>query len=145
MSRVCVSNCMSDTRNPMMRSNYVKVHKWPESDAEFAKAEDIPNMQTPLGESGQLLEAQPRMVDNVSCRQIYLRSYQFSKKETMPERTKKCLGKFRQRMVHEKKKTGDKIRSCKGKDKVKMKKSVPAFRAMFQKMLSCTTSIDVMG
>ncbi|KAG9147860.1 hypothetical protein Leryth_003458 [Lithospermum erythrorhizon] len=75
--------------------------------------------------------------------QIYLRSYKFSKKETVPERTKRCLRKFRQRMVIGKKKPGGKMRSIKAKDKERMKKSMSAFRAMFQNMLSCTTSLDV--
>uniref|UniRef100_A0A0E0KXV7 Uncharacterized protein n=1 Tax=Oryza punctata TaxID=4537 RepID=A0A0E0KXV7_ORYPU len=40
----------------------------------------------------------PRVVDSYSCRQIYLRSYTFSKKkETMPERTMACLGRVRDR------------------------------------------------
>ncbi|GAA0141920.1 hypothetical protein LIER_42687 [Lithospermum erythrorhizon] len=139
MSRVCITNCMNDAGTPLMRGNYVKVHKWPEYEAEFGKDREISNTQR--GESGQL--EQPRVVDTVSCRQIYLRSYKFSKKETVPERTKRCLRKFRQRMVIGKKKPGGKMRSIKAKDKVRMKKSMSAFRAMFQNMLSCTTSSDV--
>lgn len=40
----------------------------------------------------------PRVVDSYSCRQMYLRSYTFSKrKETVPERTMACLGRVRER------------------------------------------------
>ncbi|WVZ95980.1 hypothetical protein U9M48_041677 [Paspalum notatum var. saurae] len=52
--------------------------------------------------SGELAAAaghcSPRVVDSYSCRQMYLRSYTFSKKkETVPERTIACLGRVRER------------------------------------------------
>jgi hypothetical protein len=51
--------------------------------------------------SGELAAAgycSPRVVDSYSCRQMYLRSYTFSKrKETVPERTMACLGRVRDR------------------------------------------------
>ncbi|XP_066364444.1 uncharacterized protein [Miscanthus floridulus] len=52
--------------------------------------------------SGELLApvgyCRPRVVDSYSCRQMYLRSYTFSKrKETVPERTMACLGRVRER------------------------------------------------
>lgn len=53
--------------------------------------------------SGELLAppagyCSPRVVDSYSCRQMYLRSYTFSKKkETVPERTMACLGRVRER------------------------------------------------
>jgi len=52
--------------------------------------------------SGELLAPAgyciPRVVDSYSCRQMYLRSYTFSKrKETVPERTMACLGRVRER------------------------------------------------
>jgi len=52
------------------------------------------------GSSGELAAgyASPRVVDSYSCRQMYLRSYTFSKKkETVPERTMACLGRVRER------------------------------------------------
>ncbi|CAN6340215.1 unnamed protein product [Urochloa humidicola] len=54
------------------------------------------------GFSGELGPAarysSPRVVDTYSCRQMYLRSYTFSKrKETVPERTMACLGRVRER------------------------------------------------
>ncbi|KAF8725704.1 hypothetical protein HU200_020252 [Digitaria exilis] len=52
------------------------------------------------GYSGELAAGycSPRVVDSYSCRQMYLRSYTFSKKkETMPERTMACLGRVRER------------------------------------------------
>ncbi|KAL6624341.1 hypothetical protein ACP70R_031662 [Stipagrostis hirtigluma subsp. patula] len=52
------------------------------------------------GFSGELAAGycSPRVVDSYSCRQMYLRSYTFSKKkETVPERTMACLGRVRER------------------------------------------------
>ncbi|RCV15235.1 hypothetical protein SEVIR_3G043100v4 [Setaria viridis] len=52
------------------------------------------------GLSGELAAGycSPRVVDSYSCRQMYLRSYTFSKKkETVPERTMACLGRVRER------------------------------------------------
>lgn len=37
---------------------------------------------------------QPKVVDSVSCRQMFLRSYTFSRKESFPEKTKKRFGKI---------------------------------------------------
>ncbi|KAM6578733.1 hypothetical protein CsatB_030570 [Cannabis sativa] len=54
------------------------------------------------GESARLLVGrpggvralkQPKVVDSVSCRQMFLRSYTFSRKESFSEKTKKCLGR----------------------------------------------------
>ncbi|XP_062083508.1 uncharacterized protein LOC133789785 [Humulus lupulus] len=36
---------------------------------------------------------QPKVVDSVSCRQMFLRSYTFSRKESFSEKTNKCLGR----------------------------------------------------
>ncbi|CAL4895982.1 unnamed protein product [Urochloa decumbens] len=51
-----------------------------------------------LGPAAAAGYCSPRVVDSYSCRQMYLRSYTFSKKkETVPERTMACLGRVRER------------------------------------------------
>ena len=116
-----------DARAPV-RASYVSLYKWPESDAEFVKSvamarrqggggggQESPgasasyyysysggsaSMRRGGGYSGELAAgyASPRVVDSYSCRQMYLRSYTFSKKkETVPERTMACLGRVRER------------------------------------------------
>ncbi|XP_062232488.1 uncharacterized protein LOC133929720 [Phragmites australis] len=108
-----------DARAPV-RASYVSLYKWPESDAEFVKSvamarrqggqEESPGSSSYCyyngsgsmrrGCSGELAAGycSPRVVDSYSCRQMYLRSYTFSKKkETVPERTMACLGRVRER------------------------------------------------
>ncbi|XP_062181079.1 uncharacterized protein LOC133885384 [Phragmites australis] len=113
-----------DARAPV-RASYVSLYKWPESDAEFVKSVAMARRQggqeSPAasawchynssrscngsasmrrGCSGELAAGycSPRVVDSYSCRQMYLRSYTFSKKkETVPERTMACLGRVRER------------------------------------------------
>ncbi|XP_063950037.1 uncharacterized protein LOC108222519 [Daucus carota subsp. sativus] len=95
MSSVCISNCVDDTRVPV-RATYVNLYKWPESDAEFVKT-----VKTSRGDQGRRHPhlPHPRVVDSVSCRQMYLRSYTFSRKESVPEMTKKCFAKVRDRVA----------------------------------------------
>ncbi|KAL6865411.1 hypothetical protein ACP4OV_016562 [Aristida adscensionis] len=115
-----------DARAPV-RASYVSLYKWPESDAEFVRSVAMArrqgggggespasasyyyggggyngssSMRRAGGASGELAAgyASPRVVDSYSCRQMYLRSYTFSKKkETVPERTMACLGRVRER------------------------------------------------
>jgi hypothetical protein len=112
-----------DARAPV-RASYVSLYKWPESDAEFVKSVAMARRQESPGGasasdhysyngsgsmrrgggggglSGELAAGycSPRVVDSYSCRQMYLRSYTFSKKkETVPERTMACLGRVRER------------------------------------------------
>ena len=112
-----------DARVPV-RASYVSLYKWPESDAEFVRsvamarrhvgeaAAAAPPPESPAvphhyyyNGSGSARRGgegwyycSPRVVDSYSCRQIYLRSYTFSKKkETVPERTMACLGRVRDR------------------------------------------------
>ncbi|KAJ0979409.1 hypothetical protein J5N97_014883 [Dioscorea zingiberensis] len=106
------SGCMNsvgcvDSQAPV-RATYLNLYKWPESDAEFVKSVagekrdrgHATHNQTHLSRtaSGRRRWSQsPRVVDSYSCRQMYLRSYTFSKKETVPEKTKKCLAKVKER------------------------------------------------
>lgn len=113
-----------DARAPV-RASYVSLYKWPESDAEFVKSVAMARRQqgaeSPAGSSASSYHhhyyytggsasmrrsgepaaagyGSPRVVDSYSCRQMYLRSYTFSKKkETVPERTMACLGRVKER------------------------------------------------
>ncbi|GER57294.1 serine/threonine-protein kinase TAO3 [Striga asiatica] len=88
MSKSCISSCVSDTRNPI-RVNYASLHKWPESDAEFVRSA--------AGRGGA--RPRSRVVDGISCRQMYLRSYTFTREEegTIPEKAVKCFARVRER------------------------------------------------
>ncbi|PWA37376.1 hypothetical protein CTI12_AA591070 [Artemisia annua] len=70
------SNYVDDARIPL-RATYHNVNKYPQRD----------------------FYMKPRVVDSVSCRQMFLRSYTFSKKETVLKRTKKCLKRAKKKVV----------------------------------------------
>lgn len=110
MSSGCMSSSSAlgciDARGPV-RATYMNLYKWPESDAEFVKS--VSRGRTGGGDCHKLWGVpprrchhqyqQPRVVDSYSCRQMYLRSYTFSRKESVPERTRKCLGKVKERVA----------------------------------------------
>ncbi|XP_052173698.1 uncharacterized protein LOC127789008 [Diospyros lotus] len=140
MTSVCVSKCVHDARVPV-RATYANLYKWPESDAEFVMMRAVGRGCAAEG-NGAGWHPPPRVVDSISCRQLYLRSYTFSRKETVPERTKQCLDRVRERMA-----AGRLL-----KKKKKKKKKAPPGRALrvkelscaiFQRLLSCTASVDV--
>lgn len=151
MNSVCISNCVNDARDPRVpvRATYVNLYKWPESDAEFVKSVSSNgrrSISNGHGQSHSHSHCHPRVVDSISCRQMYLRSYKFSKKETMPEKTKKCFGRVKEKMSHGKKggksSKGRKRSKCLVLRKVK-ELSCAALLRIFQRFLSCTASVDV--
>ncbi|ONK62376.1 uncharacterized protein A4U43_C07F3240 [Asparagus officinalis] len=142
-----------------VRATYVNLYKWPESDAEFVKSVIRDRNPRKLGPS-------PRVVDSYSCRQMYLRSYTFSKKESVNEKTAKCFGRVKERAAefsfinHQKresssaasvssfdggatKKKKDEKMKRRKKKKKKKKGCVSAIRSIFRRLLLCTTSVDV--
>ncbi|XWS53193.1 hypothetical protein CRYUN_Cryun11dG0136900 [Craigia yunnanensis] len=138
MASTCISNCINDTRVPV-RPTYANLYKWPESDAEFVRS---------LSSDGHSRggRAHSTVVDSISCRQMYLRSYTFHRNETEPEKTK-CFGRVK------KEKAGKSPRRKKKSKTVAKKKCVALRRAkevssaalltMFRRLLSCTTKVDV--
>lgn len=84
------------------------------------------------------------MVESISCRQLYLRSYTFTRKESVNEKTKKCIGRVKERVVNGGKKRrqeGDlkRERSVRNVKEV----SCAALKAIFRKLLFCSASVDV--
>lgn len=139
MSTACISSCIKDARAPV-RATYVNLYKWPESDAEFIRSVG----SNPARRGG---ECHPRVVDSISCRQMYLRSYKFSKKESVPERTKKCLGRVKEKVVNgrrlrERHSGGGRRRRCVVVWRVK-EVSCAALFAVFRRLLSCAATVDV--
>ncbi|ERN12261.1 hypothetical protein AMTRI_Chr08g205320 [Amborella trichopoda] len=129
MNSGCVAGCL-DADTPV-RPTYVNLYKWPESDAEFVRSMA----------SGKL-QQQQRVVDSYSCRQMYLRSYTFCRKESVQQKTKKCFGRVKSRVVcrrqrkrrrSEKKTMTEKITSI----------SCAAFFSIFHRLLACTATVDV--
>ncbi|KAF9596382.1 hypothetical protein IFM89_009730 [Coptis chinensis] len=145
MSSKCISSCIHDARVPV-RATYVNLYKWPESDAEFVKWVSSNDVHKVTGQkSNTNSSTSPRVVDSISCRQMYLRSYTFSRKETVPEKTKKCFGRVRGKVAHRKKRkvgVGGGGRKCMGLKRVK-EISVAAFYSILNRLLSCSASVDV--
>ncbi|XP_073022598.1 uncharacterized protein [Primulina eburnea] len=138
MASTCISSCVSDARVPI-RATYVNLYKWPESDAEFVRSM---SSKVRRGSTSSMY-GHPRVVDSLSCRQLYLRSYNFSREED-DEKTIKCLGK-----ANKEKEATTKSRGSGGTRKRSSRMetakmvSCSALRSIFRRLLSCTTEIDV--
>ncbi|XP_073138211.1 uncharacterized protein [Henckelia pumila] len=137
MASTCISSCVSDARVPI-RATYVNLYKWPESDAEFVRSMSS-NVRRGSASS---VYGHPRVVDSLSCRQLYLRSYNFSREEDHDEKTIKCLGKGTSYKEKETKSRGSGGRRRRRAERAKMV-SCSALRSIFRRLLSCTTEIDV--
>jgi hypothetical protein len=137
-----------------VRATYVNLYKWPESDAEFVRS--VSSKERRSGAAGvphwhHHHHNHPRVVDSISCRQMYLRSYTFTRKETVPEKTQKCFGRVKEKMVinnderkNKRKKKNGKRSKCLVLRKVKEFSSAALFK-IFQRLLSCSASIDVVN
>lgn len=130
MAGKCISSCVDDARVPV-RATYVNLYKWPESDFEFVRS------MSSKSDSQTSVYGHPRVVDSFSCRQMYLRSYTFSREEDhREEKTIKCLGMGNRK--------GKKGKSGGGRNLKKAKSaSCSVFASIFRRLLSCTTDIDV--
>ncbi|CAN6442413.1 unnamed protein product [Victoria cruziana] len=121
-----------ETGEPL-RPTYVNLYRWPESDVEFVRmlAEKGTGGSDSIGSSGRRREYQ-RVVDSYSCRQMYLRSYTFSRKETVPEKTRKFVGKVKKKACGSRKRGGRSSGSV----------SCDSIVSFFLRILSCTTKLD---
>lgn len=88
------SSNVNDTRLPV-RPTFVNLYKWPESDVEFVKSTVNNSNSNNINNN----RAGPQ-VDSLSCRQMYLRSYKFSRKKVgVTEKTVKCLGRIKESVI----------------------------------------------
>ncbi|KAJ0588650.1 hypothetical protein HanIR_Chr04g0177151 [Helianthus annuus] len=92
MTSTCMSRCIANDARMPVRATYVNLYKWPDSDREFVRS--VSQNSHLENRNGQ---GHPRLVDSISCRQLYLRSYTFSRKESLNERTMKCIGRVKER------------------------------------------------
>ncbi|XP_010047176.2 uncharacterized protein LOC104436140 [Eucalyptus grandis] len=139
MSSVCITNCLNDTvccdpRIPV-RATYVNLYKWPESDADFVRS------VTAQGRDQHPYRA--KVVDSISCRQMYLRSYPFSKEEDHVSKTK-CFGGERKRGDNKETTRG----RTRGNKRCTMLRRVrelswSTVSRIFHRLLSCSASVDI--
>lgn len=144
MSSICISNCINDARDPRVpvRASYVNLYKWPESDAEFVRSRSCNREK-----GSQILYGHPRVVDSISCRQMYLRSYTFSREEENEhEKTHKCFGraKMKKKKKHGSETKPDEAKKTKCLVWSKAKEvSCSALSRILRRVLSCSASVDV--
>ncbi|XP_014497608.2 uncharacterized protein LOC106759117 [Vigna radiata var. radiata] len=133
MASVFISECVSKRRLPL-RPTYLNLYKWPESDMEFVKT---------IRDKAELLnDVQAKEVDSFSCRQMYLRSYKFSKKKVgVTEKTLKCLNRLKEGVNC----VSNKLK-FKGKNKVlgRARDVTYAAFSIVQTFLPCYAKVDVL-
>ncbi|KAL8213834.1 hypothetical protein R6Q57_003283 [Mikania cordata] len=147
MTSTCMSACIAEDARVPVRATYVNLYKWPDSDREFVRSVSRNNHRANGASQGH-----PRLVDSISCRQLYLRSYTFSRKESLNERTMKCIGRVKPRKSPAKSDGGERRKDGGGKRRRKKKctmvmkakeASYAALASIFRRLLSCTTKVDV--
>nr|XP_043611199.1 uncharacterized protein LOC122582828 [Erigeron canadensis] len=154
MNSSCMSTCIADDARVPVRATYVNLYKWPDSDREFVRSVS----KNSNGENGDS-HGHPRVVDSISCRQLYLKSYTFSRKESLNERTKKCIGRVKEKAsssVHGKQRKSSSSENSEGRNDQRRRRkkctavmnkakeaSYAALASIFRRLLSCTTKIDV--
>ncbi|VVB12976.1 unnamed protein product [Arabis nemorensis] len=155
MNSVCISSCINDTRDTRVpvRATYVNLYKWPESDAEFVRS---------VRRGGGAPAA--RVVDSISCRQMYLRSYTFSREDDDKSKSAKvtspttsCLGRVKETasfrwvnkeesdviVVDERMKRRRRGEKRRVRRKKRQEQACSVMFRFFRRLLSCTASIDV--
>ncbi|KAL8092286.1 hypothetical protein AgCh_034542 [Apium graveolens] len=136
-----------------VRATYENLYKGPESDAKFLRSVSSngrgrdthdpspPPLMRSLSTNCCLNAAsQPRVVDSISSRQIYLRSYSFSRKESMPQKVKNCASRIKRSVS---------MRAPNRKDNGGAHGGIVVIRkamnAVFRRLLSFSTKVDVLG
>ncbi|GAA0147503.1 hypothetical protein LIER_07186 [Lithospermum erythrorhizon] len=153
MASSCISSCVNDTRTPV-RATYVNLYKWPESDAQFIRSMSY-NTNKNNGRGRGPDHPRPEVVDSISCRQLYLRSYTFSKKDHKDENTKWFARiKSKKGDNHRRRRRsggggkgrrgGGGGRSCGRWRKVK-EVTCSALVSIFRRLFFCTTKVDIVN
>ncbi|KAI3879113.1 hypothetical protein MKW92_043838 [Papaver armeniacum] len=138
MGSICKSNFVIDDFSkvlPRRNASFAKLHTWPESEKEFLKSICLSNSAQHQQGGVAMKNGPPRVLDPISCRNLYIRSYKFTtekKKETVPEKAKRCFDK----VVN----GGKKLRRGRRKCSIVRKESLSS---LFRKFRSCSTSVDV--
>ncbi|GAB4824339.1 hypothetical protein Ancab_007227 [Ancistrocladus abbreviatus] len=96
MALTCISSSVNkNPQIPIVRTPYTDLHGWSESDTKFMKSMVSGGYDGSTG--GGVRGA--RVLDGRSCRQMYFRSYTFSRKEYAPKRIMKCLERAKDRAL----------------------------------------------
>ncbi|KAI3964500.1 hypothetical protein MKW92_044773 [Papaver armeniacum] len=96
MGSICESNGVINEVQPRRNASFAYLHTWPESEKEFLKSISPSNSAQQQQGGVVMKNGPPRVLDPISCRNMYIRSYKFTtkkKKETVPEKAKRCFDK----------------------------------------------------
>lgn len=126
-----IDNCVSiesDVLSVQKVTSYTNLHKWPMAEVEFVKSISHGNSQH-----------RTMVMNNISCRQMYLRSYTFTRKENKDEGGCKTGDQWNR---------GEKKRSAEATKKGMRKNSkatpcTPFVLRLLWKCFSCTSSTKV--
>lgn len=120
MASKSITNALNNNEGiPARPTTYTNLYKWPELKGESMR------LVVPKAKAGRVME-QPKVVDSVSCRQMFLRSYTFSrKKESFSEKTKKRFGQV---LVFFRRKEGTVDRGIRRRRRMTTKKAVAKHR-----------------
>ncbi|KAL6012417.1 hypothetical protein ACLOJK_002905 [Asimina triloba] len=111
-----------------MRISFKKLHQWPESEVEFLLLVTRINKEKEMSTTANMGWHDERY----SSRQKYLRSYTFSRKESVAEKTRRLFLK------------GEKALGKKGKKEMRNKeKACWVLGAVFKCLFACIATVDV--
>ncbi|KAK6142053.1 hypothetical protein DH2020_013882 [Rehmannia glutinosa] len=120
-----------------VRATYSNLYKWPESDAEFMKS---------------MISGEGKVVDGLSSRQLYFRSYTFSTEDQNYMTKIKCLLRLAKRAVRRKRRSSSLAKRT--AEAVKRKRRTSSCGGggrksdddsnIFRRMLACTFKLDVL-
>ncbi|XP_070050136.1 uncharacterized protein [Nicotiana tomentosiformis] len=149
MASACIStNCVNEIARAPIRPTYLNLYKWPESDAEFIKSVVSSRINNQYNGNIECSHpSNPTVLDSISYRQLYLRSYPFSKEESVCEKiVLKYYGIKRKARNTGDNSSGAQSRSTReninGIRKAK-EISCAALYSIFRRLLSCTVKVDV--
>ncbi|KAH0663327.1 hypothetical protein KY284_028258 [Solanum tuberosum] len=147
MASACISSCVNDVvaaRSVPVRATYINLYKWPESDVEFIKS--VSSRMNSNNNNNNNIYAKPNVVDSISCRQLYLRSYTFSREEERVNDTAsmRCYGRKKKSRKSSGGGGGRRRKCNKGIRRAK-EISCAALASIFRRLLSCTVKVDVVG
>ncbi|KAK1367475.1 hypothetical protein POM88_043036 [Heracleum sosnowskyi] len=136
------------------RATNETLYKWAESDAKFIRSVSFnnrgrgtdpctPRLTKTLSIHDRFYGAsQPMGVDSMSCRQEFLRSYSFSRKESMPQKVRNCASQIKRSVSM---RAPNKKVSGGAHDGIVVIRKVKKISSIFRKLLSFTTKVNVVG
>ncbi|KAG8387764.1 hypothetical protein BUALT_Bualt02G0055200 [Buddleja alternifolia] len=132
MSSTCNPSYKDDFRVPV-RATFINLYKWPESDAEFVKSMSSANVSKD-GDDSFTYGHDSKVIDRFSSRQLFLRSYPFTREED--ETIIKCIRWPKEKVVEdrtERNSGGSGGRKC-----TRLRRVKAASKSFFRRLL-CTT------